>query len=256
MFSANSFQKLGELGPNGSVSFSYQVVGGNTLGGQPIFVTAYPNAFNGNPLNNASDLERENEMRSAVLSALMGNYGPVTSSFSVPTVVLWTNQPFQSVTVNGGRPRTYSENAVVMPLPLGPISGTFPSSVVAGRVVDIDADVSQGGMPGLIAAQGGSITYSFAPTLATGKHLTGAAIESSNPFGAKGAMAPNGTAGLVKGKVWDWSSSTWVDIAYQDNISTPIPDSAVNPKTGEVRFKLSSDGSFSSTWLSLSGGVA
>ena len=256
VFSANSFQKLGELGPNGSVSFSYQVVGGNTLGGQPIFVTAYPNAFNGNPLNNASDLERENEMRSAVLSALMGNYGPVTSSFSVPTVVLWTNQPFQSVTVNGGRPRTFSENAVVMPLPLGPISGTFPSSVVAGRMVDIDADVSQGGMPGLIAAQGGSITYSFAPTLATGKHLTSAAIESSNPFGAKGAMAPNGTAGLVKGKVWDWSSSTWVDIAYQDNISTPIPDSAVNPKTGEVRFKLSSDGSFSSTWLSLSGGVA
>ena len=68
-------------------------------------------------------------------------------------------------------------------------------------------------------------------------------------------MAPNGTVAVVKGKVWDWSSSTWVDIAYQDNSSTPIPDSAVNPKTGEVRFKLSSDGSFSSTWLSLSGGV-
>src|SRR5437667_5271583 len=255
VFSANSFQNLGELGPNGSVSFSYQVVGGNTLGGQPIFVTAYPNAFNGNPLNNASDLERENEMRTAVLSALMGGGAPVMSGFSVPTVVLWTKQPFQAVTVNGGRPRTFSASAVVMPLPLGPISGTLPSSVVTGRMVDIDADVSQGGLPGLIAAQGGSITYSFTPTLAPGKRLTGAGIDSTNPFGPKGAMAPNGTVAVVKGKVWDWSGSTWVDIAYQDNSSTPIPDSAVNPKTGEVRFKLSSDGSFSSTWLSLSGGV-
>jgi hypothetical protein len=256
VFFANSFQKLGELGPNGNVSFSYQVVGGNSLGGPPIFITAYPNALNGNPLNNASDVERENEMRTAVLSTLMGNYGPVTSPFSLPTVVLWTKQPFQAVTVNGGQPRTFSESAVVMPLPLGPISGTVPSAVVAGRIVDIDADVSQGGMPGLIAAQGGSITYSFTPTLAPGKRLTGAALDSTNPFGAKGAIAPNGTVGVAKGKVWDWSSSTWVDIAYQDTSSTPIPDSAVNPKTGEVRFKLSSDGSFSSTWLSLSGGVA
>ena len=256
VFTANSFEKLGELGPDGTVSFSYQVVGGNTFGGQPIFITAYPNAYNGNPLNSASDLERENEIRTAVLSALMGGGGPVMSGFSAPTAVLWTRQPFQTVTVNGGHPRTYFESAVVLTLPIGPISGTVPSSVVAGRVVDIDADVGQGGLPGLVSAQGGSITYSFRPNLAPGKHLTTALIDSSNPYGQKGVIASNGAVAAVKGQVWDWSRSTWVDIAYQDNASTPIPLSAISPTTGEVRFKLSSDGAFSSTWLSLSGAVA
>lgn len=256
VFSANSYQKLGELGPNGSVSFSYQLLGGTSFGGPPVYVTAYPNMYNGSPLNSASDVERENEMRSAVLSTLMGNGGPVPSASSVQTVVLWTAQQFQAVTVNGGHPRTYSESAVVMTLPIGAISGNVPSSAVPGRMVDIDADVSQGGMPGLFAAQGGSITYSFSPTLAPGEHLTSASVDSSNPFGPKGVIAANGPVAVVKGQVWDWSTSTWVDVSYQDNSSTPIPDSAVNPITGQVRLKLSSDGTFSSTWLSLSGAVA
>jgi len=110
-------------------------------------------------------------------------------------------------------------------------------------------------MPGLISAQGGSITYSFTPNLAPGKHLTAALIDSSNPYGQKGVVASNGAVGVVKGQVWDWGSSTWISIAYQDNASTAIPISAVNPTTGEVRLKLSSDGAFSSTWLSLSGAV-
>jgi len=256
VFSANSYQKLGGLGPNESVSFSYQVVGGTNFGGPPVYVTAYPNVYTGNPLNNASDTERENEMRSAVLSALMGNGGPVMSASSAPMVVLWSKESLQAVTVNGGHPRTFSENAVVMTLPIGRISGNVPSSVVAGRMVDIDADVSQGGIPGLLTAQAGSITYSFSPTLASGEHLTAASIDSSNPFGPKGVIGANGTPGVVKGQVWDWSSSTWVDIQYQDNTSAPIPDAAVNPTTGEVRLKLSSDGAFSVTWLFLSGGVA
>src|SRR5438270_150911 len=100
VFTSNAFAKLGELAPNGTVSFNYQVVGGNSFGGAPIFITAYPNAYNGNPLNSASDLERENEMRTSVLSALMGGGGPVMSGYSAPTVVLWTKQPFRTVTVN------------------------------------------------------------------------------------------------------------------------------------------------------------
>jgi len=169
--------------------------------------------------------------------------------------VLWTRQPFQTVTVNGGHPRAFAVSAVVMSLSLGTISGSIPSSVVAGRMVDIDADVSQGGPPGLIAAQAGSITYSFTPGVAPGKHLTAAAIDSSNPFGPKGVVGANGAVAVVKGQVWDWSRSTWVDIPYQDNTATSIPDWAVNPAGGEVRLRLSSDGTFSTTSLSLTGGV-
>ena len=255
VFYGNSYQKFGGLAPGGSVAFNFQVVGGSSFGGPPVYINAYPNVFNGNPVNSASETERENETRTAVLSTLLGNGGPGLQGLSVPTVVLWTRQPFQTVTVNGGHPRAFAESAVVISLSLGAISGGIPSSVVAGRIVDIDADVSQGGPPGLLAAQAGSVTYSFTPGLAPGKHLTAPAIDSSNPFGPKGVIGATGAAVVVKGQVWDWSHATWVDIPYQDNTATSIPDGAVNPTSGEVRLRLSSDGTFSTTFLSLTGGV-
>ena len=42
---------------------------------------------------------------------------------------------------------------------------------------------------------------------------------------------------------------------YQDNASSPVPDAAIQPSTGEVRLKLSSDGQFSSSSLSITGKV-
>ena len=160
------------------------------------------------------------------------------------------------MTINGGHPRTYAESAVVMTLSTGLIaSGSLPRSVVQGRVVDIDADVSQGGQQGLMVAQGGSISFSFLPALAPGRHLTRVTIDSVNPFGPKGIIGPNGAVVVPRAQVWDWSRSAWVDIDYQDNASSPVPDAAIQPSTGEVRLKLSSDGQFSSSSLSITGKV-
>ena len=44
-------------------------------------------------------------------------------------------------------------------------------------------------------------------------------------------------------------------VAYTDSGATAIPDTAVNPITGEVRLRVSSDGQFATGWLSLSGTV-
>jgi hypothetical protein len=44
-----------------------------------------------------------------------------------------------------------------------------------------------------------------------------------------------------------------VDLSYQDNGSTTVPSAAVDPKTGEVRLKLSADGAYIAGWLSLAG---
>jgi hypothetical protein len=257
VLSGNSYQKLGKLAPDGSLSFSLLPTN-SSYQGPPVFVNLYPNNFNfnGMPPNNSSDVEREAETRTAVLSTLLGNTFGGLPSTNLPTVVLWTKQPFQNVTVNGGRPRTYSESAVVLTLPFGQIgAGSLPGGVVQGRMVDIDANTNQGGPPGLVMAQSGSVSYSFTPALAPGMHLTAASITSMNPYGAKGFVGAASAPATVKAQVWDWSRAAWVDLNYLDTGSMSVPDTAVNPTTGEVRFRVSSDGQFATGWLSLSGTV-
>ena len=257
VFSGNAFQKLAKLSPDGSVSFSVQPTISNGYGGPPLFYGIYPNNFNfnGAPPNNPTEVEREAEMRTAVLSTLFANSFGGAPTSTLPTVVLWTKLPFQTITVNGGRPRTYSESAVVMTLPIGQVgAGALPAGVVGGRIVDLDADTSQGGPPGMVIAQAGSIAYTFTPNLAPGAHLSSASIQNTNPFGPKG-FGGGGNASAVKAQVWDWTQSAWTAVAYQDNQLTLIPDTAVNPATGEVRLRISSDGQFAAGWLSLQGSV-
>jgi hypothetical protein len=55
--------------------------------------------------------------------------------------------------------------------------------------------------------------------------------------------------------VWDWSRSAWSDVAYQDNGTTTVPDSAVNPDSGLVRLRLSTSGGFLAGTITLSGTV-
>ncbi len=257
VISGNSYQKLGRLEPGQSLLFTLQP-SSSTFPGPPIGVSIYPSnfQFNGAPPNYQSDAEREAETRSAVLSTLVPNAFGGLPATTQPIVVLWTRQTFQTITVNGAHPREYVESAVVLTLPFQQLgAGALPSGVVQGRMVDMDADTSQAGPPGLVYAQKGSITYSITPTLAPGTRLTSASITNFNPFGAKGVIGPTGTAATIKAEAWDWSSSAWTELSYQDTGSTSVPDAAVNPTTGEVRLRLSSDGQFATGWLSLTGTV-
>jgi hypothetical protein len=70
-----------------------------------------------------------------------------------------------------------------------------------------------------------------------------------------GFGGPGGTVAPIKALVWDWSQSAWVDVTYSDSATTSVPDSAVNPSTGEIRLKLASDGFFNSGLLSLTADV-
>jgi hypothetical protein len=71
-------------------------------------------------------------------------------------------------------------------------------------------------------------------------------------------VGPPGSPALqrVRGEAWDWSSSSWVEISYQENGTTALPDGSVNPSTGTVRVRITpgSDG-FVAGSLSLSGTV-
>jgi hypothetical protein len=130
---------------------------------------------------------------------------------------------------------------------------------VSGRIVDVVGDSPGQGPPGMLQLQSGSVTYEFAPSLATGRHLSGVSLTSQNPYGAKFQAVPPGTAGSsqpgVQGDVWDWSHSSWVNVSYLDNGTTTLPDSAVEPATGMIRFRLSTTSGFLAGDITLSGTV-
>jgi hypothetical protein len=255
--SGAAYQKIGRLAPGGSTTFSF-AFHAVTSPGPPISASVYPNTLccSGAPPGNGADVEHQNEMRSTILGTLSNaNYGNLGAP-AAPIVVLWTDQPFEHVSINGATPRAYVESAVAMNLPLTQVgAGTVPAGLVNGRLIDVDANLTPAGPPGIVVGNSGSVVYSFQPALSAGAHLTGASVTSVNPYGAKFA-GPNGTAsGVVKGQAWDWTTSSWIDVSYTDGATTAIPDSAVNPATGEVRLKISSDGQFSSGFLSLTGTV-
>ena len=257
VIAGNSFAKLNALRPGQVTQFTLTPAT-NSYNGPPISMTIYPSnyQFGGVGANNSSDTERDMETRSAILSTLIPNgFGGLLAT-TQPIVVLWTQQPFQNVTVNGAHPRTFVESAVVMALPIEQVGpGALPAGVVPGRVIDIDADTTQG-PPGTVMAQAGSVTFSFTPILAPGTHLSLVSITNTNPFGAKGFLGPAGTPATIKAEAWDWKQSRWSEIAYQETGTTTVADSAVNSTTGEVRLRLSSTGQFAAGGLSLSGTVA
>jgi hypothetical protein len=260
LIAGNSYQKFGRLAPGASATFDVTPSVTNPNNGMPAIYQIYPSGlFGPPPAGNTTEVQRQNDSKAAVLSTLPTNGFKGMSLSVVPMFVAWSDQPSQNITVNGNAPHSYPETAVVLAMPVDQIgSGSLPAGVVAGRIVDLDGNVQPNGMPGMLAVQNGSATYDFAPALAPGAHLTAAALVSSNPYGGGFKGIPpgaGGAAGTVTSQVWDWSTSIWIDVNYQDSGSTSIPDSGVNPSTGEVLLKLGGDNGFSSGWLSLAGTI-
>jgi hypothetical protein len=257
----DSFQTFGALKPGATAIVSMTPKPANTFG-QPTYTRIYGSSFfNGGPQpNQPSDAQREDYAKTQILAVL-----PTGSSFkgisfaSPPLLVAWTHQAFQDVTVNGTHPRSTAESAVALSPAVDHIgTGSLPSGLVGGRIVDVVGE-SQGGPPGMLNMQTGSVTYEFAPSLASGTRLTSASLNSSNQMGGKFVGPPNGNGTSsdqsLQSDVWDWSRSAWTAVAFQNNGTTAIPDSAVNADTGVVRFRLNGSGGFFAGPITLSGTV-
>ncbi len=255
----DNFQTFGALRPGAMTSVSLDVKPANQAG-QPVYTRIYGSTFfNGQPTNQPTDVQREDYAKTQILSLLLtgGSFNGISLT-STPMLVAWTHQPFQDVSVNGSHPRSTSESAVALSLPLDEIgTGSLPSGVVSGRIVDVVGDSQGQGPPGMLLLQSGSVTYEFSPSLAAGRHLTGAALTSFSPYMGKVLPAPGGGTGAatLQGEVWDWSRSAWGDVAYQDNGTTTLPGSAVNPQSGLVRLRLSTTSGFAAGAITLSGTV-
>jgi hypothetical protein len=257
----DSFQTFGALKPGATATVSLDPKPATNQFGPPTYLRIYSNPFfNGPQPNQLTDAQREDSTKTQILSVM-----PTGASFkgmslaSTPLLVAWTHQPFQDLTVNGSHPRSSAETAVALSLRLDQIgTGSLPTGVVSGRIVDVVGDTQGQGPPGMLLMQNGSVTYEFSPSLAAGTQLTAASLNAFNPYGGKFVPAPGGgtsSAAAVQAQVWDWSRSAWSDVAYQDNGTTSLPDSAVNPDSGTVRLRLSTTGSFAAGTITLSGTV-
>jgi hypothetical protein len=261
LIAGDNFQTVGALKPGATMTVNLAPKPANPFG-QPTYTRIYGTAFfNGPQPTNPTDAQREDYAKTQILAVLPTGASFKGSSFpSTPLLVAWTHEPFQAITVNGSHPRATAESAVALSLPLDQIgAGLLPAGVVAGRIVDVVGDTQGQGPPGMLVMQSGSVTYEFAPSLATGTHLTSVSLSSQNPYGGKFQGVPPGSAGSAstgaKGEVWDWSRSAWSEVAYQDNGTTALPDSAVDPASGLIRFRLSTTSGFLAGAITLSGTV-
>ena len=260
LIAGDSFQTFPALKPGAFATVSLDPKPGNSFG-QPTYTRIYGSAnfYGPQPYGPQTDAQRESYAKTQVLSVLpTGASFNGTASAVAPLLVGWTHQSFQDITVNGSHPRSTALTAVALSLAVDQIgTGSLPAGVVSGRIVDVVGD-TQGGPPGMLVMQSGSVTYEFAPQLASGTHLSGISLNSSNQYGGKFMGPPtNGNPGdqTLHTAVWDWSQSAWSDVPFQLNGSTAIPDSAVNPLTGVVRFRFSSNSAFLASTITLGGTV-
>jgi hypothetical protein len=251
------YQLLGRLAPGAgaAVAFEPKTVSFN---GPGAITGIYPGANQG-PQNGPAGLtaaQRDGQAKLQILSLLVNNSGfkGLPSGNDVPLLVAWSTQPAQAVTVNGGHPRGQALTALAMEMPIDRLgAGTVAAAVVEGRIVDVEGD-GLPGPPGVLTLQNGSVTLDFRPPLAPGAGLGAAALTSANPY--SGGKAPGSSASTTRGEAWDWSSSSWLDIGFQENGQTPLPDAVVNPATGEVRLRVTAGGdAFMAVGLSLVGTV-
>jgi len=244
LIAGDNFQTFGALKPGATAAVSLVPKPTNTIG-QPLYTRVYPNASQsyGPGADQFSGRDRENLAKTQILSVLpVGGNFKGGMSLASPLLVAWTHASFQDVTVNGSHPRSTAQSAVVLSLAVDELgAGPLPAGLLSGRIVDVVGDAQGQAPPGMLQLQSGSVTYEFTPALACVAHLTGLSVNVQNPYGAK--IGPPGTSTqtgpAVSGHVWDWSGSTWTEIAYQDNGVTALPDSAINPATGLVRLRLS-----------------
>jgi hypothetical protein len=252
----DSFQTFGALKPGATATISLAPKPANPFG-QPTYTRIYGSSFfNGPQPSQPTAAQREDYAKTQILAVVSSAGNSVASA---PLLVAWTHQPFQDVTVNGTHPRSTSESAVALSLRVDQIgTGSLPAGLTGGRIVDVVGD-SQGGPTGILNMQSGSVTYEFSVPLASGTHLTGAALNASNQYGGKFIGPPGGSGNAsdqsLQGEVWDWSHSAWTSVAFQNNGTTAIPDSAVDPDTGRVRFRLTGTGGFFAGAITLSGTV-
>jgi len=244
VLAGDGYQLIPSLAAGASAAFSFAPKASNPQNGPPAIATIYPNPYNGYyngpPPRQPTDADRVGLEKSAILSlvasAAYSGFNPTIT----PMVVGWTTQPYEHVTVAGSQARATTETAVVLPVAVDSMAaGPVPAGMVISRFTDIEGDTVPGPPIG-VQIQNGTVTYDFAPAIASGMHLTSAALDATTQLKFGG---PPGTTQALQVNAWDWSQSAWVSVNYASAGTTALPEATVNPATSEVRLQMTAGSS-------------
>lgn len=239
VLAGDGFQLLPALAPGATATFDFAPKVSNPFTGPPAFSTIYTNYYNGPPPSQPSDADRVGMEKTSILSMVAGGGFYGFTPTIVPMVVAWNKQSYEQITVSGSQPRATAETAVVLPLAVDRIgAGALPTGMVVSRFTDIEGTTGQG-PPTTVMLQSGTVSYSFAPQLAAGTHLTAATLDSTSQSPKGG---PPGSAQSLQAQVWDWSKSAWMALDYNPLGTSALPDAAVDASSGEVRLQISASG--------------
>src|SRR5260370_7751149 len=97
--------------------------------------------------------------------------------------------------------------------------GPVPAGMVVSRFIDIEGDTVPGPPIG-VQIQNGTVTYDFAPAIASGMHLTSAALDATAQLKFGG---PPGTTQALQVNAWDWSQSPRVSPNSSTAATTALP---------------------------------
>jgi hypothetical protein len=242
VLAGDGFQVLPTMDPGATATYSVTPKAASLLTGMPGYMTIYPSSaysFGGPVASQSADADRDAFTKTSILGMVSGwNYG-FTSAIT-PMVVAWSRQPAQDVTIAGGKPRTTTMTAVVLPLQVTAIgAGALPAGLISSRFTDMQGD-AQPAQPGAVLLQNGSVSYDFTPALAPGSRLDSASVDSTFTS-PKGPIAP-GTTATLQARFWDWHRSAWTALSYNMGGVTALPSAAINPTTGEVRLQVDAAG--------------
>jgi hypothetical protein len=234
VLAGDGYQVISGLAPGAGATFSVTPKPSNPYAGPPAYMSIYGNYFGGPPPSQTTDADRQNLVKSSILSLVAGGgFNGISTTIS-PMVVAWTQQPSEQITVEGAHPRSTAESAVVIPLAIGAIgAGSVPAGIVMSRFTDIEG-TTQNGPPGAVFMQSGTATYDFTPRLAPGTHLTAAGLDSTSQS-PKGGAFPGQS---LSAEGWDWSQSAWVPVTYTPLGTSTLPAAVVNSSSGEVRIRV------------------
>jgi len=248
VLAGDAYQKLGSLRPGADAVIDVALKPVGTFPDSPSSLfDIYPTDLFGlggpPPDSPLTPTDREANQRTQILQLLVPFKGLAVQV--QPMLVAWTNSPLEPMRISGPASRVQSENAVVLPLPIGYLNaGPLPAGFVPARLVTASGQVELG--PGGIYIQGGGATFEFTPPLAPGVRLAAASLGAANPYGPRFEgpipLGLNGHQfGLFVSHVWDWSQSSWIPIDLNGNAQARVPEAAIAP-TGTIRLRVQSAG--------------
>ena len=166
------------------------------------------------------------------------------------TLIGWADQSINGiddVTINGSRPTGQREKLVQMPITIAlstpSHTSSASSSLISGRLIDIESYDAQLVLPGIYTMGHGSLTFEFTLPGIANFQAHGLTIQQPDLL-ASGPPGSSGDSSHLQARLYNWQKGAWDNISLnQDILSTSDIQAYVDPG-GRVLMQVSGQNNF------------